>query len=108
MTHNSCLPCLDVPIDFPFSYDRLVSHKRNIYAQALAQPYPKQHACQLRAPTLPAHLLSSSPRSSLYLSFSRIRINTRCGCLDYILGLINSWCSAPRLLLVLTQTATNW
>ncbi|VUZ48129.1 unnamed protein product [Hymenolepis diminuta] len=23
-------------------------------------------------------------------------------------GLINSWCSAPRLWLALTQTATNW
>ncbi|VUZ52718.1 unnamed protein product [Hymenolepis diminuta] len=26
----------------------------------------------------------------------------------WYLGSINSWCSAPQLLLVLTQTATNW
>ncbi|VUZ51496.1 unnamed protein product [Hymenolepis diminuta] len=44
----------------------------------------------------------------LSLSISVTRINTRCSCHDYIIGLINSWCSAPRLLLALTQTTTNW
>ncbi|KAM3180212.1 hypothetical protein ACTXT7_016743, partial [Hymenolepis weldensis] len=48
------------------------------------------HACQLPAPTLSAHLLSSSAHSSMHF------------------GQINSWRSAPRLLLALTQTATNW
>ncbi|VUZ45934.1 unnamed protein product [Hymenolepis diminuta] len=33
---------------------------------------------------------------------------TRCGFLEYIFGLLNSWCSASQLLLALTQTATNW
>ncbi|VUZ50205.1 unnamed protein product [Hymenolepis diminuta] len=33
---------------------------------------------------------------------------TRCGFLEYMFGLLNSWCSASQLLLALTQTATNW
>ncbi|VUZ51218.1 unnamed protein product, partial [Hymenolepis diminuta] len=33
---------------------------------------------------------------------------TRCGCFDYIFGLINSWCSALLLFLALTQTTTDW
>ncbi|KAM3182512.1 hypothetical protein ACTXT7_012231 [Hymenolepis weldensis] len=50
--------------------------------------------------------LSISP--SLFLPPSLTRYNPRCGFLDYIFGLINSWCSAPQLLSALTQTATNW
>ncbi|VUZ41774.1 unnamed protein product [Hymenolepis diminuta] len=33
---------------------------------------------------------------------------THCGFLEYMFGLLNSWCSASQLLLALTQTATNW
>ncbi|VUZ44472.1 unnamed protein product [Hymenolepis diminuta] len=33
---------------------------------------------------------------------------THCGFLDYMFGLLNSWCSASQLLLAFTQTATNW
>ncbi|VUZ41591.1 unnamed protein product [Hymenolepis diminuta] len=33
---------------------------------------------------------------------------THWGFLEYIFGLLNSWCSASQLLLALTQTATNW
>ncbi|VUZ47490.1 unnamed protein product [Hymenolepis diminuta] len=33
---------------------------------------------------------------------------TRCGFLEYMFGLLNSWCSASQLLLALTQTPTNW
>ncbi|KAM3177092.1 hypothetical protein ACTXT7_005194 [Hymenolepis weldensis] len=62
------------------------------------------HACQSPAPTLTAHL-SSSARSPPSLLFTRF--NPRCGSLKYIFSLINSWCSAPRLLLALTQAATN-
>ncbi|VUZ56553.1 unnamed protein product [Hymenolepis diminuta] len=32
---------------------------------------------------------------------------THCGFLEYMFGLLNSWCSASQLLLALTQTATN-
>ncbi|KAM3175338.1 hypothetical protein ACTXT7_008733 [Hymenolepis weldensis] len=45
---------------------------------------------------------------SLFLPLSLTRYNPRCGFLDYIFGLINSWYSAPQLLLALTQTAANW
>ncbi|VUZ39926.1 unnamed protein product [Hymenolepis diminuta] len=49
-------------------------------------------------------LLQHAPLSiPLYYSFQ-----TRCGFLEYIFGLLNSWCSASQLLLALTQTATNW
>ncbi|VUZ48003.1 unnamed protein product, partial [Hymenolepis diminuta] len=64
------------------------------------------HACQLTVPTLPAHLLSSSARFPLYLSLC-LSFQTRCGSLEYIFGLINFWCSALKLLLALTQPATN-
>ncbi|VUZ43556.1 unnamed protein product [Hymenolepis diminuta] len=33
---------------------------------------------------------------------------THCGFLEYIFGLLNSWCSASQLLLAVTQTATKW
>ncbi|VUZ46205.1 unnamed protein product [Hymenolepis diminuta] len=56
---------------------------------------------------LPTHLLSSSLCFPLYLSLCH-SFQTRCGCLDYIFGLISSWCSALHLFLALTQTATNW
>ncbi|KAM3170930.1 hypothetical protein ACTXT7_017625, partial [Hymenolepis weldensis] len=62
----------------PF-YNSLVSPKKHICAHVLARPYPSDsnkaifvfhsittHAGQLPAPTLPAHLLSSSLRSHLY------------------------------------------
>ncbi|VUZ47957.1 unnamed protein product, partial [Hymenolepis diminuta] len=51
------------------------------------------HACHLPVPKLPAHLLSFSARSPLYLSLCH-SFQTRCGSLEYIFGLINSWCSA--------------
>ncbi|VUZ49971.1 unnamed protein product [Hymenolepis diminuta] len=49
--------------------------------------------------SLPQH---AAPPLSLPLSV------THCGFLEYIFGLLNSWCSASQLLLALTQTATNW
>ncbi|VUZ47539.1 unnamed protein product, partial [Hymenolepis diminuta] len=64
------------------------------------------HACQVPAPTPPTHPLSSSPRSPPLLSFTRL--NPRCAFLEYIFGLINSWCSALQLFLAFIQTATNW
>ncbi|VUZ44375.1 unnamed protein product [Hymenolepis diminuta] len=81
----------------------LVSPKKYICAHALTCLTQVTHikltllsrqrnACQLRAPTL------LSPPLSV----------TRCGFLEYIFGLLNSWCSASQLLLALTQTATNW
>ncbi|VUZ55453.1 unnamed protein product [Hymenolepis diminuta] len=48
-----------------------------------------------------------APPLSLSLSLSLTRFNSRYGFLEYIFGLINSSCSAPRLLLALTQTASN-
>ncbi|VUZ40354.1 unnamed protein product, partial [Hymenolepis diminuta] len=59
---------------------------------------------------LPFLLISSLPQHaplsiSLFLCHS---LQTRCGFHEYIFGLINSWCSAPQLLLALTQTAANW
>ncbi|VUZ54260.1 unnamed protein product [Hymenolepis diminuta] len=45
---------------------------------------------------------------STFPSLSLTRLNPRCGFLEYIFGLINSWCSAPELFLALTQTATDW
>ncbi|VUZ52702.1 unnamed protein product [Hymenolepis diminuta] len=33
---------------------------------------------------------------------------THCGFLEYMFGLLNSWCSASQLLLAPTQTAMNW
>ncbi|KAM3177775.1 hypothetical protein ACTXT7_003887 [Hymenolepis weldensis] len=66
----------------PF-YNRLVSPKKYICAHVLTRPYPSgsykaifvfhtitTHACQLPAPTLLAHLLSSSARSPLCQSLS--------------------------------------
>ncbi|VUZ56915.1 unnamed protein product [Hymenolepis diminuta] len=102
MTHNPYLPCLNAPIDFPLSHNCQVSLKKHICIHVLAHPYPNNNNA---APTLPAHLLSFSECSSLYLSL--IRFNPRCGFLEYIFGLLNSWCSVSQLLLVLTQTATN-
>ncbi|KAM3175465.1 hypothetical protein ACTXT7_008464 [Hymenolepis weldensis] len=79
MTPNSYLPYLNAPNDFPsLFYNHLVSHKKHICAYVLTRPHPSNsykaifdfhtitaHACQLPAPTLTAHLLSSSTRSSL-------------------------------------------
>ncbi|VUZ42083.1 unnamed protein product [Hymenolepis diminuta] len=67
----------------PFFYNRLVSPKKYLCAPVLANPYPSgsykaififhsiiTHACQLSAPMLLAHLLSSSAHCPLYLPFS--------------------------------------
>ncbi|VUZ54807.1 unnamed protein product [Hymenolepis diminuta] len=52
--------------------------------------------------------ISSLPQyAALSLSLCYL-FQTRCGFLEYIFGLLNSWCSASQLLLALTQTATNW
>ncbi|KAM3186121.1 hypothetical protein ACTXT7_004953, partial [Hymenolepis weldensis] len=80
MTRKPYQPCLNAPIDLPFFYNHLVSPKKHICAHVLARPYPSDsnkaifvfhtittHACQLPAHTPPAHLLSSSVRSSLSL-----------------------------------------
>ncbi|VUZ52504.1 unnamed protein product [Hymenolepis diminuta] len=45
--------------------------------------------------------------STLPLPFLIHSSQTRCGFLEYIFGLINSWCSASQLSSTLTQTATN-
>ncbi|VUZ43225.1 unnamed protein product [Hymenolepis diminuta] len=47
--------------------------------------------------SLPTHTALSPPLSV-----------THCGFLEYMFGILNSWCSASQLLLALTQTATNW
>ncbi|VUZ40880.1 unnamed protein product, partial [Hymenolepis diminuta] len=88
-----------------------------IYTHFLAHPYPSDsykvvfvfytrtaHACQLPVPTLPAHLLSSSARSSLPLSAIRFKLVMIALITNF--GLINSWSSALQLL-ALTQAATN-
>ncbi|VUZ55085.1 unnamed protein product, partial [Hymenolepis diminuta] len=80
-THKPYLPCLNASIDFPPFHSSLASQKRHIHVHALTRPYPSDsckaihvfhtratHAGQLRTPTLPAHLLSSSECSPLYLS----------------------------------------
>ncbi|VUZ43316.1 unnamed protein product [Hymenolepis diminuta] len=117
MAHRPCLSCLNASIDFPPFYNSLVSNKKHICTHSLSRPHPsgsykaifashtRTHACQLRAPTLPAHHLSPSARSPLSLCHS---FQTRCGSLEYNFGQINSWCFAPRLFLALTQTATSW
>ncbi|VUZ43372.1 unnamed protein product, partial [Hymenolepis diminuta] len=52
-------------------------------------------------------LISSLSLPRFPFSLSLTRFNPRCGFLEYIFGLINSWCSAPRLFLAPTRTATN-
>ncbi|VUZ52647.1 unnamed protein product [Hymenolepis diminuta] len=47
-------------------------------------------------------------QSRCSLSLSLPLSVTCCGFLEYMFGLLNSWCSASQLLLALTQTATNW
>ncbi|VUZ51633.1 unnamed protein product [Hymenolepis diminuta] len=95
------------PSLFFLFYNRPISPKKHICDHALARPYPKlTHAFQLPAPTLPAHLLSSSAHSPFYLSLCHL-FQTRCD-FEYIFDLINSWCSALQLLLTPSQTATNW
>ncbi|VUZ40159.1 unnamed protein product [Hymenolepis diminuta] len=64
-----------------------VTHKATLVFQTITT-----HACQLWA----------SKPLSLPLSV------TRCGFLEYIFGLLNSWCSTSQLSLTLTQTAMNW
>ncbi|VUZ42298.1 unnamed protein product, partial [Hymenolepis diminuta] len=59
---------------------------------------------QLRVPTLPIHLLSSSTRSPISLTLASILILAS---LNTFFGLINSWCSALQLVLAFTQTAAN-
>ncbi|VUZ48366.1 unnamed protein product [Hymenolepis diminuta] len=52
--------------------------------------------------------ISSLPqRSPLFISLCHLN-QMHCGFLEYIFGLLNSWCSASKLFLALTQTATNW
>ncbi|VUZ52302.1 unnamed protein product [Hymenolepis diminuta] len=51
--------------------------------------------------------ISSLPQHAA-LSLSLPLSVTHCGFLEYIFGLLNSWCSVSQLLLALTQTATNW
>ncbi|VUZ39317.1 unnamed protein product, partial [Hymenolepis diminuta] len=54
-------------------------------------------------------LVSSLPHHAPLSTFLSITwIKTRCDFLEYIFGLINSWCSASQLPLALTLTATNW
>ncbi|VUZ51382.1 unnamed protein product, partial [Hymenolepis diminuta] len=53
--------------------------------------------------------ISSLPQHvALPLSLSPPLSVTHWGFLEYIFGLLNSWCSVSQLLLALTQTATNW
>ncbi|VUZ48478.1 unnamed protein product [Hymenolepis diminuta] len=80
----------------PF-YNRLVSPKSTsalILSRRLTQVAYKvifvfhtiaTHVCQLPAPMLPAHLLTSSTRSPLYLPLCH-SFQTRCGFLEYILA----------------------
>ncbi|VUZ54704.1 unnamed protein product, partial [Hymenolepis diminuta] len=58
-------------------------------------------------PCFPDNNTRSSVTGS-YAAFSLPLSVTRCDFLEYIFGLLNSWCSASQLLLALTQTATNW
>ncbi|VUZ52068.1 unnamed protein product, partial [Hymenolepis diminuta] len=54
-------------------------------------------------------LISSIPHHApLSTSLPLPHFNPRCDFFGYIFGLINSWCSAPPLVLALTQTATSW
>ncbi|VUZ49937.1 unnamed protein product [Hymenolepis diminuta] len=48
------------------------------------------HACQLSAPTHPAHALSSLARSPLHPSLSVTRFNLVVASLNTFFGLINS------------------
>ncbi|VUZ45065.1 unnamed protein product, partial [Hymenolepis diminuta] len=94
----------------------LVSPEKHIRAQAFARTYRSDsyrgvfvfhttttHAGHLRLQRILP--ISSPPQHTTFpLSLSV----TRCGFLEYNFDLINSWCSAPRLFLALTQTATNW
>ncbi|VUZ55080.1 unnamed protein product [Hymenolepis diminuta] len=109
MTHKPYLPCLNASIDFPPFHNTLASQRRHICVHALARPYPNKN--NVRWSVTDSYASCSSP---LFLSTLRslplsvTLINTRCGSLEYIFGLINSWCSASQLLIALTQAATNW
>ncbi|VUZ47401.1 unnamed protein product [Hymenolepis diminuta] len=80
MVHNRYPSCLNTPIAVPTLYNCLVSLKKYVCTHVFVRPYPNDsyktlfstqkitHVCQLPAPTLPVHLLSSSVRSNLSLS----------------------------------------
>ncbi|VUZ47711.1 unnamed protein product [Hymenolepis diminuta] len=51
---------------------------------------------------------SLTQRAALPFSLSLSLSVTHCGFIEYMFGLLNSWCSASQLLLALAQTATNW
>ncbi|VUZ49896.1 unnamed protein product [Hymenolepis diminuta] len=57
---------------------------------------------------LPHVLFISSLSQHAALPLSLPLSVTHCGFLEYMFGLLNSWCSASQLSLALTQTATNW
>ncbi|VUZ44667.1 unnamed protein product [Hymenolepis diminuta] len=103
MTYDPHLSCLNTPIDFPLSITSSFRLKIDSYKAIFAFHSVTMHACQLPAPTFPAHLLLPSLSPSLSLA----SIFNRCGFLEYMFGLLNSWCPASQLLSVLTQTATK-
>ncbi|VUZ45372.1 unnamed protein product [Hymenolepis diminuta] len=89
----------------------------HICAHALAWSYPsdsyratlvfpdKKHTGQCGL--LHVLFLSSLPQHAV-LPLSLPLSVTHCGFLEYIFGLLNSWCSASQLSLAFTQTATKW
>ncbi|VUZ53690.1 unnamed protein product [Hymenolepis diminuta] len=64
------------------------------------------HKNNARVSVTGSYASCSSLFHTTLLSLSVTRINTRCGFLEYIFRLINSWYSAPRSLLALTQLVT--
>ncbi|VDL59219.1 unnamed protein product [Hymenolepis diminuta] len=98
---------------FPLFYNRLASHKGHICARALAWPYPSDSYKATLGFSDNTHTGQGGLLHVLFISsLSQHAVLplsvTHCGFLEYMFGLLNSWCSASQLLLALTQTATNW
>ncbi|VUZ44758.1 unnamed protein product [Hymenolepis diminuta] len=74
---------------------------KNVQCLLNAIKYSTLHFTDETTPRVIKQLLAST-HAALPLSV------THCGFFEYIFGLLNSWCSAPRFLQALTQTATNW
>ncbi|VUZ48621.1 unnamed protein product [Hymenolepis diminuta] len=109
-----CLTCLNASIDFPLFSITASLHVKGTSALMLGRGltqvthiklllfYQTTHTGQcgflhvLFISSLPQHAALPLPLSVSHWGF-----------LEYMIGLLNSWCSASQLLLALTQTATN-
>ncbi|VUZ54002.1 unnamed protein product [Hymenolepis diminuta] len=117
MTHNPCLTCLNASVDFVSSITVSLHIKGTSGLMLWCGLTQVTHKATLVFQTKTTHtgqcgllhflFISSLPQHAV-LPLSLPLSVTHCGFLEYMFGLLNSWCSASRLLLALTQTATNW